>query len=131
MPPYQLPERVAAFLAAHIASVDELQVLTALMDAPDRWWDAQSASKEAGTTAAIASATLDRFASANLLDIRVTDDVRYRLRPGTAELQQDLAAVRDACRVHLASVIQAVTESAKRSIREFADAFRFKRDGRS
>jgi hypothetical protein len=29
---------------------------------------------------------LDRLAGLNLLDIRFTDDVRYRFRPGTAEL---------------------------------------------
>ena len=35
---------------------------------------------------------LDRLCSQNLLDIRVTDDVRYRYRPGTG----DLAAAADA-----------------------------------
>ena len=33
---------------------------------------------------------LEAFASRNLLDIRISDDVRYRLRPGTPELAHGL-----------------------------------------
>jgi hypothetical protein len=41
---------------------------------------------------------LDSFASRNLLDIRISDAVRYRLRPGTRELQAGVAAVAEAFR---------------------------------
>ena len=122
---------MAAFLATYIASVAEFQLLAALIDAPDRWWDAASASREIGLQVASMGAMLDRFAQANLLDIRVSDAVRYRLRPGTPELEHDVAALRDAWRFHPAAVMQAVALSARRSIRDFADAFRFKRDGSS
>ena len=131
IPPYQLPERVAAFLATYIASAAELQLLVALIDGPDRWWDSVSASREIGLPVSLMSGMLDRFAKANLLDIRVTDAVRYRLRPGTPELEQDLAGLREAWRFHPAAVMQVVAQSARRSIRDFADAFRFKRDGSS
>jgi len=33
---------------------------------------------------------LEAFASRNLLDIRISDDVRYRLRAGTPELARGL-----------------------------------------
>jgi hypothetical protein len=108
--------------------MDDLALLTALIDAPSRWWDAALAARELGLTPRFARAALDRFASGNLLDIRVTDDVRYQLRPGTPELSADVAAFAEAYRLHPAAVIKAVG-AAPSHIRDFADAFRFTRHG--
>lgn len=41
-------------------------------------------SHDLGITLGNARRMLERLAVANLLDIRVTDDVRYQFRPGTA-----------------------------------------------
>jgi len=85
MSPEPLPPD-AAFAADPQLSIQEIEVLTAMIDAPDRWWDARLVSGELRIAVAIARAVLDRLAGLNLLDIRFTDDVRYRFRPGTAEL---------------------------------------------
>jgi hypothetical protein len=81
-----LPPDVAAFVDAHPLSVAEIEVLAAMIDTPDRWWDATLISGELRVAVATARGLLDRLAGLNLLDIRFTDDVRYRFRPGTAEL---------------------------------------------
>ena len=41
---------------------------------------------------------LEAFASRNLLDIRISDDVRYRLRAGTPELARGLGLLIEAYR---------------------------------
>ena len=111
--------------------MDELELLVALVEAPLRWWDPVVVSKDLGTTAARARTMLDRFAAANLLDIRVTDDVRYQFRPGTTELHEGACALASAYRARPAAIIQRLTDAAPRSVRDFADAFRIRRHGRS
>jgi hypothetical protein len=39
----------------------------------------------------VARGILDRLAGLNLLQIRVTDDVRYRFQPGTIELAETVS----------------------------------------
>ena len=85
MSPEPLPPD-AAFAADPQLSIQEIEVLTAMIDTPDRWWDARLVSGELRIAVATAREVLDRLAGLNLLDIRFTDDVRYRFRPGTAEL---------------------------------------------
>ena len=86
MSPEPLPPDDAASVADHVLSIHEIEVLTAMMDTPDRWWDARLISGELRIAVTTARGLLDRLAGLNLLDIRLTDEVRYRFRPGTAEL---------------------------------------------
>jgi hypothetical protein len=125
--PIELPARLIAFIGAHIRSVDDLVLLTAMIDAPDRWWDAELVRRETGLPLRVARIALDRFASANMLDIRVTDDVRYQLRPGTGELASAIAEFAEAYRAHPATIIRVVAH-APHHIRDFADAFRIRKD---
>src|SRR5581483_8628520 len=122
-----LSARLVAFIGAHIRSVDDLVLLMAMVDAPDRWWDAELVRRDVGLPPSLARTALDRFASANLLDIRVTGDVRYQLRPGTSELTSAVAEFAEAYRSNPAAVIRAVTQAPRR-IRDFADAFRIRKD---
>ena len=86
MPPEPLPPDDAARVGDLLLSIHETEVLTAMIDTPDRWWDATLMSAELRVAVTTARGVLDRLAGLNLLDIRFTDDVRYRFRPGTAEL---------------------------------------------
>ena len=86
MPPEPLPPDDAARVGDLLLSIHEIEVLTAMIDTPDRWWDARMVSGELRIAVATARGVLYRLAGLNLLDIRFTDDVRYRFRPGTAEL---------------------------------------------
>jgi hypothetical protein len=108
-------------MAAHVASTDDLELLMALIEAPDRWWDAEAASRAVRLPVGAARAILDRFACGNLLDIRVTGDVRYRFRPGTPELIQGAAAFAEACRAHPTEMMDAVGQCAGRTFTDVAD----------
>ena len=120
-----------AFVREHLASLDELELLMRLMSSPERWWDATTAARSLGIPVHRARAMLDGFVSRNLLDIRITEDLRYQFRPGTAELTDAATAVAIAYRRNPAPVIQAVARSAPRSVRDFADAFRIRRRDRA
>jgi hypothetical protein len=119
------------FIDEHIASPEELELLIALVDAPARWWDATLVSHDLGITVGNARRMLERFAAANLLDIRLTGDVRYQFRPGTPELHNGAVAVAAAYRRKPTVLLQRWARLTRRDVLDFAEAFRFRRNGRS
>ena len=127
---HDLPPVVWEFMASHIRTLDELQLLITALHADERWWDARSAAREFGISTREAQRALDRLASQNLFDIRITDDVRYRFRPGTDELHAAALDVAEAYRATPIAVINLVAGAPRRSIRDFADAFRIRKDDR-
>lgn len=124
----ELAPAVLAFLSDHIGNLEQLHLLLRFVQSPDRWWDVPTAVRELGLGHQEAQQTLDHLARHNLLDIRTTGDVRYRFRPGTEALQAAALAVAEAFRQQPLAVMNAITGGDRRSIRDFADAFRIRRD---
>jgi hypothetical protein len=83
---------VVRFATAYLSSLEELQVLTLCVEQPERWFDAPAVAKTLGIARRAARGALDRLACSNLLDIRITGDVRYRFRPGTSDLEAQAEA---------------------------------------
>ena len=129
MSSYQLPIDVVEFAESHLTSVHDLEVLMVLVDSPSRWWDAAMIAQELGLTTRVARNSLEHLATRNLLDIRITGDVKYQLRPSTPELDRAVTLFAATYRRHSPSVTRMVLErAAGRRAREFADAFRIRRD---
>jgi hypothetical protein len=127
--PFSLPPIVSEFIAAHLRTVDDLHLLVATANEADRWWDAGAVARELLIDDDAARGLLEHLAAHNLLDIRVTGDVRYQFRPGTPELTQSAAACMYAYRSNPAAVWRALGgQRGARAIRDFADAFRIRRD---
>ena len=127
MPHAELGPEVAAFLADHISTADHFELLVRVADTPDRWWDATSAARDLGLSERDAHAALDHLARHNLLDIRITGDVRYQFHPGTAALRQAAMAAVEAFRRRPLRVLEAIAGPRRRSVRDFSDAFRIRR----
>src|SRR5687768_11462910 len=87
-----LPHGVRRLLGDHIRSLTELRLLVALVDEPERWWDADSVANALQVSRRAAQLMLEHFARGNLLEVRLTGDVRYRFHPGTEALRQDALA---------------------------------------
>ena|SRR5690349_15426868 len=118
---------IVAFVTEHVRTLAELQLLMLLVQSGDRWWDATSAARESGLTVTEARQALDFFGSRNLLDIRITGDVRYQFRPGTAELRDRANACAAAYRTQPFDLARLVSGPSAASVRDFADAFRVRR----
>jgi len=101
--------------------------MLAVVHSGDRWWDARLAAAELGVDAITAGRVLDRLATLNLLDIRITGDVRYQFKPGTEELATLARACVDAARTNPIALLTAVQRATRPGIRDFADAFRLRR----
>src|SRR5688572_17785967 len=123
----QVPEDVRAFLSGCVGSLDELGMLFVLMASATRWWTAQAAGVEIGVSGKRAGQILERFASCNLLDIKIANDVSYRFRPGNAELQAGAASLLALYQERPAAILRWAAGLGGGRINDFADAFRLKR----
>jgi hypothetical protein len=128
MPPEPVPSDIAAFLRDHLLTVDEIEALTAMSNAPGRWWDAKLMCRELGVPVSLARSILDHLAGLNLLDIRVTDEVRYKFQPGTPELNQMASRVVSLYRTNRAALMRGISRGARRGVLDFADAFRLRKN---
>lgn len=125
--PTGVPAQVAEFIAAHVRTIEQLELLLLLIQGADRWWDASGVVTALGVDAETARRTLDHLAAHNLLAIRITGDVRYQFQPGEAQLGESARLLAEFYRVNRLGVLQLIAEPERRSMRAFSDAFRFRR----
>ena len=93
-----LPVPLARFAATHLGSLEDLKVLALWVVYGERCHAARASARTLGWRRGPARAALDHLARNNLLDIRITGDLRYRFRPGTSELESQALALVDAYR---------------------------------
>lgn len=103
-----LPTPLARFAATHLGSLEDLRVLAYCVEERDRWHDAPAIARTLGIARGAARAALDRLARNNLLDMRITGDLRFRFRPGTSELESQALALVDAYRRNPAGASEAI-----------------------
>jgi hypothetical protein len=126
---FVLCKRVISFVTSHLRNVDDLHLLVAVAGAQDKWFDAESVARELAITTRNAGAALEHLARQNLLEIRVTADVRYQFHPGTPELLDAANACVEAYRRNPMALWRLAAEHLdRRGVRDFADAFRIRRD---
>ena len=124
----KLSPTVRAFVATHVQTLEELQLLMAMVQSGDRWLDAGDAAREYGMAVSEAREALERLAARNLLDIRIGEELHYRFHPGTAELGDAARAAAEEYRRRPLDVARLVQPPGRRSLRDFADAFRIRHD---
>ena len=123
-----LSPAVIEFASTHIRTLEDLQVLLTCIEARDRWWDAAGVAREIGISRSAARRALDHLACGNLLDIRITGDVRYQFKPGNVALEAAAMGCAVAYRTNPIPILQLFTDPARRNLRDFADAFKIRRD---
>jgi hypothetical protein len=121
-----LPARLKAFIAAHFDSVEGVELLMLLADGADRWWDADTVAGEMRLSPRQAQLALEQLAQQNLLEVRLTTDVRYQYHPGSESLEKLAQETIDAYRIDPISIARIISPELQR-IRDFAAAFRIKR----
>jgi DNA-binding IclR family transcriptional regulator len=122
------PDTLAA-IAACVRSIEELEVLLRLADDRARYCSAAMIATETGLPPRAASAALETLASRNLLDVRITEAVLYRLDPASPELRTRLERTLDAAWRNRGDVLRAIVRRHAAG-QDFADAFRVWQDRR-
>lgn len=118
---------VRAFVLADLPSLEHLEILALMMRASDRWWDSDGLARELGITPDLCAHILEQLASRNLLEIRVTAEVRYRFQPGNEAAETLTTAFASAYATQRLALVRLIIGEQRQSIRDFADAFRIRR----
>jgi len=119
-----IPEDVRDFILRYIDSVAQLEALLLLRRTPAQKWDVATTAQRLYTSEEEVSDVLARLAADGLLSF--TDGV-YRYDCQSAELRQVVDRLAETHARHLIPVTNMIHAKPRR-IREFADAFKFRKD---
>ena len=122
---------VTDFLADHIDTVLELELLLLLRADAARTWTAAALAHELKIDPAFAAGQLDKFYDHKLLAGEARTDqpgAAYRYAPATPELDAAVAAVAAAYASRRVTIIGLIFSKPTSTLKSFADAFRFRKD---
>ena len=126
--PEDIAFAVKDFVETHLPTLEHLEVLALLIQGSDKWWDAETVGRQLGIAAPAGRRILEHLASRNLLAIRVIADVRYQYQPGEPGIRAAAEAFAVAYATQRLALTRLAMRPARRSIRDFAEAFRIQRD---
>jgi hypothetical protein len=124
-----LPEDVERFIAEHIHSVEQLEVLLLLQGSCPQPWDAERVARELRTSRQSAASRLDDLRARRLLSSNDGSNAFF-YAPASPELDRDVVSLRAAYAERRIAVINAIfAKPSERfdAMRQFADAFRIRK----
>ncbi len=119
-----VPRQSRRFIAKHIDSIAALEALLLLRAAPHETWEVSRVASRLYITETETGQILDRLCRDGLL---VCIDKGYRYECKTNELQRAVDELSGLYARHLIPITNMIHAKSHR-IREFADAFRFRKD---
>jgi hypothetical protein len=119
-----IPADLRDFILRHIDSIAQIEALLLLRRNPNEKWDAAKTAKRLYIGEQQAADTLARLCSEGLLNCR---DGLYRYVTEPADQEHMIARLADVYARHLIPVTNLI-HSKPRRIREFADAFKLRKD---
>jgi hypothetical protein len=119
-----VPGDVRDFILRYIDSVAQLEALLLLRGNPDERWDVSKAAKRLYASEEETAGVLTQLCEDGLLS---ADEGVYRYDCATADLRSIVDRLADVYSRHLIPVTN-IIHAKPRRIRQFADAFRFRKD---
>lgn len=123
----KLPKEVREFVARFLPSVEHLETLIALQRNTTRSWSPSDIAAELRIQEATAADVLERLASDNFLDVKISNDILYRFNPATAELEAISARCADFYVRERIAMTHLVMAASLGPMHDFAEAFRLKK----
>jgi hypothetical protein len=124
MPDESVPAELRTFVLRYIDSVGQLESLLLLRADPSARWTPATLAPRLYTTEEEASAILTRLADDGFL---IAEETGYRFQCTDDPLERTLGELATFYATHLIAVTNLI-HSKPRRIREFADAFKLKKD---
>ena len=120
-----VPDDVRQFLARHVRSVAQLEILLLLSASPDREWQAREVYKTVLSNEELVSKILETFSKLGL--VRKSETATFQFSPASDQVRtlvNDLAIL---YRQRPNRIIQAIYEAPVSEIEEFAKAFKIRK----
>jgi hypothetical protein len=119
-----VPAPVRRFIASHIVSVAQLEVLLLLRAAADKDWTAGEVARALVTQPEAATGWLEDLTARGLAS---ENDGSYRYAPSSRELDRTVDALAESYASYRVAVISLIFSRPSERITLFADAFRIRR----
>ena len=123
-----IPPDIIEFVADHIGSVVQLEVLLLLHAEPGREWAGAELAEQLRIEPAWAAGQLASLCGSGLLACRGAPAPLYRYEPQTPELAGVVDGLARLYAERRVSVISLIFSKPPEPLRDFADAFRFRRN---
>ena len=123
-----ISEEIRAFIGENVRSLRALELLLLVQANRQREWDPQELSNELRATPEWADLEL-RFLESRGLMIRPDPAApKFRYSPSRSDLEAAVANLAAAYRVRPCAITQVIFAGPRESIRQFADAFRLRKE---
>ena len=119
-----VPAPVRRFIAGHIESVGQLEVLLLLRAAADKEWTTDEVARAGVTQPASAAGWLEQLSADGLLD---GSDCRYRYSPPTPAVERAIDDLAESYAKYRVAVIGLIFSKPSEHVRNFPEAFRVRR----
>jgi hypothetical protein len=123
-----LPEEVRRFIAHHIESVEQLEILLLLYKRPGQAWSSEAVSQELRIDAKSAGERLEDMAHDGLLRRQGRSPCEYQYGPENSKLEDAVRGLAAGYAERRVTVINLIFSKPIDRIRTFADAFRLRKD---
>lgn len=120
-----LPDDVRRFVAEHVDTVEQLEVLLLMHARPAEVWTRERLSDELRTSPMSAAMRLERLCATGLCE---EAEGGIRLRPPDADVERAIRLLATAYRERRVSLITLIYTRPPAGVRAFADAFRLRKD---
>jgi hypothetical protein len=123
----RIPKDIREFVARYLPSVEHLETFIVLQRNTTRSWSAPDMSIELRIPESTAEVVLERLASDNFLDVKISNEILYRFNPATAALEASAALCAEFYLRERIAMINLVMAAALGPMHDFAEAFRIKK----
>jgi hypothetical protein len=122
---------VDQLLAQSIDSVEQCELLVTMYLAPARSWTARELARELYLAEGPTVRDLEQLATRGLLEVRIANDVFFRVSPVSPQLAEAVSQLAELYRTNRVEVLSRIVRLKGRGLRHFAEAFDFRKGGAS
>ena len=123
-----IPEPVARFLAVHIRSLEQLEILLLLAGQPDRAWSADTVYDVIRSSLSSTAERLDELRLQGLLSVSAGEDRVYRFQPQAPEIAAAVETLGQLYKERRVKIVELIYSQPTDPLQHFAEAFKFKKD---
>lgn len=122
-----IPVAVQQFVASHIRSLDQLEVLLLVSALPDRQWSVEAVYRIVLSNPALVARRLEGFVQAGFMS-RSGEPPLYRFAPRSDDMAAQISALAAAYQLSRHKVVELIYSRPDDPLVDFSRAFQFKRD---
>lgn len=123
-----IPESVARFIAVHVRSLEQLEILLLLASKPEQAWSVDAVYDVIRSSHSSAAERLDELRLQGLLSVSDEKKSSYRYQPQTPESAAAIETLARLYKERRVKIVEMIYSQPTDPLQHFADAFKFKKD---